>query len=71
MRIKRGHRRRPIRQLEQKHSFQILDAIPIEHIQTAARKRGNWLEEDRERLVKFLRIQWPRVVAVDQVKHEE
>ncbi len=46
--------------MEQKHGFRILDAVPIDSIRAEA-KQGS--QEDRERLQKFLRIQWPRVTS--------
>jgi hypothetical protein len=64
------HRHQPTRQMEQKHGFLILDAIPIESIKAAAQARGNLLEEDRTRLQKFVRIQWPRVVGDDSLQRK-
>jgi hypothetical protein len=58
-----AYRQRPNRKMEQKHGFRILGAVPIDSIRTEA-ERGS--QEDRDRLQKFLRIQWLRVTSSQQ-----
>lgn len=55
-----AHRQKPNRKMEQKHGFRILRAVPTDSLR-AASEQGT--EEDRDRLQKFLRIQWPRVTS--------
>ena len=63
-RLIEAHRQKPNRKMEQKHGFEILSAVPLDGIQSAVQE-GNL--EDRERLQRFLSIQWPKVTAVAQI----
>jgi hypothetical protein len=49
--------------LERTFGFRILDAVPIDSIRTAA---DQYPAPDKERLHKFLQIQWPRVMSSQQ-----
>lgn len=55
-----AQRQKPNSKLEQKHGFRILEAVPIDAIKDHAKKAD---VENRDRLSKFLRLQWPRVIA--------
>ena len=55
-----AHRQRPNRILEQFHNFEILSGVPIEQIQSEGRKVKS---DDRDKLRRFVNIQWPRVTA--------
>jgi len=57
-------RQKPTRKMEQRYGFRILDAVPIDSIRAEAEQSPS--QEDRERLRKFLRIQWPRVTFAKQ-----
>ena len=59
-RLINAHRQKPNQRLEQEHAFQILSAIPINSVQTAARDTTGPAEA-RRKLENFLTIQWPRV----------
>jgi len=59
-RLINAHRQKPNQRLEREHSFQILSAIPIISIQTAAQDTARPAEA-RKKLNNFLAIQWPRV----------
>jgi len=58
-----AHRQKPNRKMEEKHGFQILSAVPVDSIRSEA-QQGN--PETRERLQKFLSIQWLKVTAATQ-----
>jgi len=55
---------KPNQKLEQKHGFQILSAVPLESLQRGVQEGGL---EDREKLQKFLSIQWPKIAADHQI----
>lgn len=60
-------RQKPIRQMEQKYGFRVLNAVPIDSLRTDAEQKP---QEDRERLQKFLHIQWPRVTSSSQTAND-
>lgn len=48
--------------LERKYLFRILSAIPIANMRAAA-ERASLPGQDRERLQRFLKLQWPRITG--------
>lgn len=57
-----AQRQKPNQKMEQRYGFQILSAVPIDGFRTA----GRGLKAiDRQRLEKFLSVQWPRVTSME------
>jgi hypothetical protein len=57
-----AQRQKPNQKMEQRYGFQILSAVPIDDFRTA----GRGLKAiDRQRLEKFLSVQWPRVIGTE------
>ena len=69
-RVIAAHRFKPYRKLEKTFGFNLLDAVPIEEIRTAA-KGSDMPPEDQQRLSRFIDHRWPQTLGEGEENSED